>query len=393
MSGSLLSDFIRSNLEPILGEWEAFARTCQPAAEGMNVASLRDHGVQLLNWIAADLETFQTNRQEEDKGKGLARAKFVESVATLHGELRYQDQFTLTQVVAEFRALRASVIRLWINDKGVVGDAQIEDLIRFNEAIDEAVAESVARFSASLEEARDMFTAMLGHDLRNPLAAIVTGASYLQASMPAQSQAGAVSSQILESGHRMRRLIADILDFSQIRLCGEIPIVPGDMNMEEVCREVVEEIKVAHPETVFKIERIGKVSGRWDRERVGQVISNLVSNGLQHGAKDRSITINILGEDTEVLLTVHNWGPVISSRDMATIFEPTKRINTDAQDSKYKGSLGLGLHIVRLIVNAHGGTIEVESTKEKGTTFTVHWPRNFPTPTASRAHVEKGLKQ
>ena len=154
MPGMSLANFIRDNQESILAEWEAFARTCAPGSDGMNVRALRDHATDLLSWIADDLETAQTQRESTEKSRGLAAPKLFESIATKHGNLRFRDQFSLTQVFAEFRALRSSVTRLWTTDRIIANSDQIHDLIRFNEAIDEAVAESVTRYSESVEDLR-----------------------------------------------------------------------------------------------------------------------------------------------------------------------------------------------------------------------------------------------
>lgn len=375
MSAISLSAFIRTNREPILEEWEAFARTCTPAAHGMNSTALRNHAGRILAWIADDLETEQSDQQEDAKARGLADEENGESVASRHGQERYVDQFTLPQIFSEFRALRASVIRLWTNGREVADVDELRDLTRFNEAIDQLVAESVQRFSERLEEARDMFAAILGHDLRTPLGAIIMGASYLESTLAQQTEALATASRILNSGNRMGRLITDILDFSRVRLGGDIPIFPSEMAMDDVCREIVAEVLAGQPDKTVSIVVKGNVSGVWDRERVGQVISNLVSNALQHGIEGSPVVVSLTEADSEVLLAIHNWGPVIPDKDMARIFDLGQRLSVERQGADNTGSLGLGLHIVRLILSAHGGTVEVDSTLENGTTFTTHWPK------------------
>jgi signal transduction histidine kinase len=269
------------------------------------------------------------------------------------------------------------VIRLWTKDQEVTEPGDLKDLTRFNEAIDECLAESLVRFSASLEQSRNMFAAILGHDLRNPLGAIIMGASYLRDILPAGSDSEVMALRILSSGDRMRRLITDILDFSRIQLGGEIQVVPAEMNMEAVCREAVDEILARHPERVVTIKTQGDLSARWDQERVAQVVSNLVSNAFQHGDSDSPVTIILVGEPEEVQLKVQNWGPLISPENLRTIFDPLKRLAAQ-QERNYSGSMGLGLHIARTVVAAHGGSLEVESTKETGTVFTARWPRNVP---------------
>ena len=176
-----LADFIVAHREPILVEWEEFARTCSPASGTMDVDALRDHADQMLTVIAADLETPQDKVEQTEKSKGRADAEEPDptTAAEEHGAGRAESGFTVEQMVAEYRALRASVIRLWTREKGELVPADVEDLTRFNEAIDQALAESVAEYNEELEQSKEMFLAILGHDLRTPLGAISTAASFM----------------------------------------------------------------------------------------------------------------------------------------------------------------------------------------------------------------------
>ena len=168
---SSLSAFIRQHTEQILHEWETFARALAPTGTSMDVAALRDHAHAMLDVIAADLDTPQTARRQAEKSKGLEDVPegVKRSAAAEHGSGRAASGFTVVQMVAEFRALRASVVRLWTAQRQTLGAAEVEELIRFNEAIDQAVAESLARYSRDIDATRERFLAILGHDLRNPL--------------------------------------------------------------------------------------------------------------------------------------------------------------------------------------------------------------------------------
>ncbi|MBC8066490.1 MAG: HAMP domain-containing histidine kinase [Chlorobia bacterium] len=383
MRGPTLAEFIRASIEQILAEWDEFAKSCSPAADSLTPRELGDHAKQMLNWIADDLETSQTRSEQAEKSKGLADETTGESAASKHGAIRFNDQFTLSQVFAEFRALRASVIRLWSRGRSITDTSELLELIRFNEAIDQAVAESVQRFSAGLEESRDIFIAILGHDLRNPLSAIMTGAEYLKRTLPPRSDAEEVATSIHNSAVRMNLLIRDLLDVSRKRLGGDFPMSIGEMELDAVCRKVIDETSRGERGAPIRFETSGNSEGQWDRERMAQVVSNLVGNAIQHGASGTPITVTVQGNG-EVLLIVHNWGEVIPPAALQEIFEPTKRLKSDREEERSRGSLGLGLYIVDLIVGAHGGHIDVTSTKELGTTFTVHLPR------AQTARVPEG---
>jgi K+-sensing histidine kinase KdpD len=181
-----LADFILENREPILVDWEAFARTCGPAGQSMDVTSLRDHANEMLTVIARDLKTPQDKQEQKEKSKGNAPdavkasetlsegGNDTKTAAQRHGADRAEGGFTIDQMVSEYRALRASVIRLWTKAQGALALADLEDLTRFNEAIDQALAESVTRYTQDLDYSKEMFLAVLGHDLRTPLGAIST---------------------------------------------------------------------------------------------------------------------------------------------------------------------------------------------------------------------------
>ena len=190
-----LAEFITANQEPILVEWEAFARTRGAAGGGMDVAALRDHAAEMLTVIAADLNTPQGSAAQAEKGKGRAPAEPHSAdagtgrltAAAEHGAGRAESGFTVEQMVSEFRALRASVIRLWTAARaggrdgasGALDATAVEDLTRFHEAIDQALAESVTRYTQDINESKEMFLAILGHDLRTPLGATLMASRFM----------------------------------------------------------------------------------------------------------------------------------------------------------------------------------------------------------------------
>ncbi len=172
MTASRLQAFIQQNIGAILSEWEVFAKTRIPAAATMSVLEPRDHAGEMLLAIAEDIGRRQSETQREHKARGLADgANGRTTAASAHGAIRHLSGFDLIQVVSEFRALRAAVLRLWAAE-GVWQPEDVEDLTRFSESIDQALAESVASYSAKIDESRDTFLAVLGHDLRGPLATL-----------------------------------------------------------------------------------------------------------------------------------------------------------------------------------------------------------------------------
>lgn len=222
---------------------------------------------------------------------------------------------------------------------------------------------------------REQLLAVLGHDLRNPLNAISASAFQLARAEEWGPPERRAVDRIRKATARMGRMINDILDFARSRLGGGIPVERQRMSLAEVCQAALEELQVSHPERQLLFEAHGDTWGEWDPDRVSQVLGNLVSNAIQHGRDGAPVRTQVRGEPDEVVLEVHNLGEPISSELRARIFDPFKTYLGPQDTAKQKRSLGLGLYIVSQIAAVHGGRVEVRSTADEGTTFTVHWPR------------------
>ena len=387
-----LADFIRSNREPILVEWEAFARTCVPSGGPMDVAALRDHADEMLTAIAADLATPQSGTAQSEKSMGRApdggadgRDHAGRTAAEEHGTGRAQSGFTVAQMVAEYRALRASVIRLWTAAEGALDASDLDDLTRFNEAIDQALAESVLRFNQDVEQAKETFLAILGHDLRTPLGAIQTSATFLLETGAQAEAERTMLARIAGSAKRSVTMVGDLLDFTRSRLGDGIPVVRREADLDRIVRDVVDEIAAAHPARPIRVESAGPARGRWDAARLAQAFGNLIGNAVQHGAAQTAVTVTLRDEGTRVVVAVHNCGAVIPSEQLDGLFNPMKSRQALGPGAAAgpTGSLGLGLYIAERIVHAHDGHVGVESSRaEEGTTFTVHLPRPDQPPAA-----------
>jgi len=384
-----LSDFILTHREQILSEWVVFAQSCDPEGR-MNLAMLRDHASEMLRVIAADLKTTQSKLEQADKSKGKSDADpdpgTPDTAAQSHGAGRADSGFSMEQMVSEYRALRATVTRLWSETAGQLTRTDIDDLIRFNEAIDQALAESTSRFTRDLDHSKEMFLAMLGHDLRTPLGAMIGAAHVIVDSKQLPEMPLKMGSLILSSGQRMNALVGDLLDFTRSRLGNGIAIVRADLDIAEVSRQTVEEIRALHPQRVVNLKATGELRGQWDRARIGQAISNVISNAVQHGSDQTPINVTIHGNADVVAIAIQNWGPVIPPNHLNKIFDPMHRVD-DEKPVGPRSNLGLGLYITERIVAAHGGSISVESSEERGTTFTIQLPKRMRTDLSGLART------
>jgi signal transduction histidine kinase len=369
-----LADFILVEMEQIVVQWEAFAAAQLPAAAGMSSLALRDHARQILEAVAKDLSTAQTREQQSEKSLGRAPVLVgaPETAAQTHAVLRAQGGFDIKQLAAEYRALRASVLRLW-TDAFQPDHTYIGDIMRFNEAIDQALAESIGFFSAQVEESRNLFLGMLGHDLRSPLQTIQMTASFLN-TLNAGSDVSEAAGRLMHSGSRMQALLNDMIDFNRTKLGLGINIAPAKVDLSQVFTQEVNQLRGLNPQIEVKLNLQGDLRGMWDARRLQQLLTNLVRNAIQYGEQNAPVQVKVSGDDAEVRIEVQNHGPVIPAAELGQLFEPLKRGSGQQYAPIGDGNLGLGLYIVREIAKSHGGSVDARS-KTSETVFTVRLPR------------------
>jgi signal transduction histidine kinase len=370
-----LAPFIRANIEPIAAEWERFAATLLPEEE-FSASVLRDHIVEILNEIATDMDRDQSAEQQQIKSEGDSNPfPSREGASVQHALARVKMGLSSRQVISEFRVLRATVVRLWQRSSVELDGVSLNDLIRFNEAIDQLLTEGAITYTKELDRSRELFIGILGHDLRNPLAAI-SGLAKLQLRSKTPERHAQFASQILLSARRMSHIIADIMELTRVRLGSGIAIIPIPTSLRRICMNAIEEMKAIYPKRLLQLNCDDEFPGEWDEARLSQVLSNLLGNALQHGSINFPITVMAKSDENGVEIAVHNEGTGIPPSMIPTLFDSffQGRLDEEANDI-HSNSLGLGLYICKEIILAHGGTIEVQSSDDEGTTFIVGLPR------------------
>jgi signal transduction histidine kinase len=360
-------------MEKILQSWEDFAETISPSTEAMERTGLRAHAEQMLKTIAADLRTSQTAQEQVTKSHGDGPRESRDTAAEDHATARLISGFTLDQMVSEYRALRTSVLLLWAKHVTKDVEFQEQDTIRFHEGIDQALAESVASYSAMIKESQDVFLAILGHDLRTPLGAITLGAQVLLHSDNLGSREIGIASRIYASVNRAGKMVENLLDFTRSHLGRGIPVVPAETNLANVCEEIVDEARVYHVDHPILFESQDAVIASFNAARMEQVFSNRISNAAQHGAEAGPVTVTLHAVEQHAIFSVHNEGEPIAERALPYIFSPMSRHSRFASSDRSRSS-GLGLYIANAVVTAHGGKIELDSHADRGTTFVVKIP-------------------
>ena len=367
-----LSAFIIANMAHILSEWEVFAKTLMPS--GMDQLALRDHAQEILEAIAHDMLIQQSDRQSEEKSKGAEDSHGnTETPAAIHGALRHTSGFDLKQLFAEYRALRASVLRLWAEAGDDASSSAFDEMTRFNEAIDQALAESVSRYSDHVGKSRDTFIAILGHDLRNPLQAISMSAAALSQTDLAPGTRRDAVGRIQSSALAMSHMIRDLLEYTRTRLGKAIPINIERTDVEAVLRDSLAEMQAGNPQRSFRFEAESDLAAFVDGPRLQQAVGNLLGNAVQYGSPGSTVKLVVRSDGDELVIEVTNDGERIPDESLQAIFDPLVQLGDPS--SPRDGNLGLGLFIAREISEGHGGGIGVVST-DRSTTFTIRIPRN-----------------
>jgi signal transduction histidine kinase len=370
-----LSRFIQENIEAILAEWDDFARTMGPPADTMSSGDLRDHAREILHSIIQDMQTEQSEEQREAKSKSKATASpdKLDISSGEHDQMRQRVGFDLCQLGAEYRALRVCVLRLWARTVEVADAAILEDVMRFNESMDRSLAAALVTYSASVANSRDTFLAVLGHDLRNPLDALNSCVKLFSMSKDEAQQQRAVRvarASILS----IKTMISDLLEYTRSRLGKGIEVCPQACDLAVLCREVFEEISLAHPKRAFEAQIPAHVTADFDAPRMRQVLTNLLANAVQHGDAAFPLLLVVAHDRSgSVTLTVRNRGVPIPPESMQVIFNPLVQIETSPTrwHDRPSTSLGLGLYIANEIVTRHGGRLQVTSSAADGTAFMV----------------------
>jgi signal transduction histidine kinase len=359
-----LTEFISRNGDSIVKRWEGEIR--KTIAESPNWV-LRDHALAILSFLSTRLLespclTVEQERTADSKN---------ESVTIQHVLLAIESGLDLAQVIGEFQALRNCVIELWrsLDPAGFRDGA--DEIADFCAVLDENVRDALLYYKDRETRYRDRFLRIVGHELRNPINSIVLGATALS-SQDLSPAASATVARVLTSARRLTGMLGDFLEFSRGRLKIAMPIVPVATDLRILVNEAIDEVTLTYPESRIELAFEGHLNGRWDPNRVRQLISNLILNAIQHGSGDR-IEVEAKGDKTVVSITIHNQGPAIPDETLAGLFDP---LVTCTRDHRPGTGLGLGLFVVKQIVTSHWGSITVSSTDGSGTTFTVTLPRH-----------------
>jgi signal transduction histidine kinase len=395
-----LADFILANVEPILAEWESFARSIWPNGATAEPAEMRDEAEDILRATAVDMQSEQTAAQQADKSKGASRPRDegggLTRASSAHGTGRAASGFNLWAVVAEYRALRASVLRLW-RDSGPAPDVRdVDEITRFNESMDQSLSNAVRGYAAQVDRereallareqasrreaeaanrAKDVFLATLSHEMRTPLNAIVGWLSLLRHE-DAETRHFQEGLKVIERNTQAQmQLIDDLLDVSRI-VSGKLRVDIRPCELTDVINVGVNAMRPAAEARgiTLNVRLDPSASAAWcDSVRIQQVVWNLVSNAVKFTPKGGRVDVTLSREQSSFQIQVSDNGQGISPELLPHVFDRFRQ--SDSSTRRRFAGLGLGLSIVKYIVEAHGGAVEAKSAGEgKGSTFTIRLP-------------------
>ena len=373
-----LSVFIEEHLDEVVHEWGVFAQSIAHKWEPMSQIAGADHARAMLLAITADMNTAQNAGQRSAKAQGRVPVLLstLKTAAFTHGVGRHLSGFDVDQLVSEFRALRASVLTLWRESGTALSGeaAAIEEIARFNEGIDQALTESIQSYLAKVDHSRDMFLAVLGHDVRGPLSGISIATNLLEKPGLTEPARLKIALRVRRAVGVIVRLTSDLLEYARSRLGSGMPVERSDCDLREICEEAIDALKAAYPNQAVNAEYFGDLKARFDNVRLHQALGNLLNNAVQHGDTSRPISVSARREGKELLIAVANHGQPIPAEAFTRVFEPLYRLPPERDELfEQRSRVGLGLFIVKQIVESHGGTISVESSTER-TVFTIRLP-------------------
>jgi signal transduction histidine kinase len=371
---SRIAAMLRNRQDELIDEWIARVRDdpAIPQARCLDEEALRNNVPMIVEALIASL----SQRGQPDDAQGQSAHQIGgEQAAKTHAQHRRADRYSLAEELRELHHLRAVFIDLCAR-AGLTLQGEEAKLVHgvIDEVMTTAAHEMETMISADLRrdlELRELFIAVVGHDLRTPLTSIVLASSKLLLQDDFADTVKKDLRRITASAARMQRLIEDLLDMARIS-SGGMPIVRAPTDIRSLCEQVIDTAMVAYPQATILLSAPEVVKGDWDAERLTQLVQNLVSNAIEHGERGAPIRIEVRPSDSAVEIEVHNRGVPIPPSILPSIFDPFIQGEPAARRSK---GIGLGLFIARTIAVAHGGSLRATSDAEHGTSFLATLPR------------------
>lgn len=324
--------------------------------------SLPEYLTQLVDALSKTIDRTEA-RKRFDKAASLR-------VGKKHGKERAGAMdYTMDQMILEYHILRQVIFDVMEEDGTALNIIDTEIIIC---SVEQAVNDAATEFSNTLSDIQEKLAQTLAHDLRNPIAAAKVSATLILRRPENENNCIKNASRISNCLDRLDKMISDLLDASRIRAGESLPLEMKECDLDWLVREVAIEAGMVH-NVKFNVVSDAPCVGMWNEDGLRRVLENLTTNAVKYGDKSKPINLNLEQDDKTATFCVHNDGEPISPDDLPILFQKFRR----AKAVENKSGWGLGLTMVEGMVEGHKGSIRVESTKEKGTSFTVQLPKIY----------------
>lgn len=351
---------ILSHSEDILKLWSERARK-----EIKNTRNLK-HPI-LINTLPAYINSLAEFLTSDFKMSGLEES--IDISEEHGGERARLSNYDPSDLIKEYQIFRLALFEILQNQNHILQEAE---RMAINHFIDQSIRNAVSSFELVQLQIREQFIATLTHDLRNPLGAAAMAAELIIDELDNPKEIAFLVSKVRDNLKRANRMIQDLLDTNLVHTGARLNLEISKADVFEVLNEVTKDLSLIHgPRFIINGYSI---FGFWDCNYLMRAFENLCSNAIKYGDSNSPITVSVKENHERVIVSVHNRGEPIPIEEQETIFQAYRRAHA-ARYGQQKG-WGLGLPLIRAVAEAHGGSVGLTSTVEKGTTFTIDIPKD-----------------
>ena len=359
------SDRLKQNVERIMQRWEARSRAEVSASLHQDSLVLQDSLPMYLNQLVDELST------RTEKTPAQTTADEIEStrIGRNHGRERagYAD-YSMSQLILEYHILRQVIFQVLEEEAPLNVDER--DIIIGS--IEQAVNDAATQFSETLQDIQELLMVTITHDLRGPINVVKMGTQLIRRRLQKGDTHLDVATRMMGAIDRLDSMIQNLLDASRLRAGQSLKLKFEECDLERLGKEVVEDLSFAYGER-FVIVSDSDVRAYCSPKEMRRVIENLATNAVKYGAPSTPITLTLQQTETQISLAIHNEGAAIALDAQSILFQQFRR-TACAEDQT---GWGLGLFLAKSIVEAHQGTLEVESAEGQGTSFVIKLPKSL----------------
>ncbi len=360
---------LRDRKELVIQSWVERMRCEVPPAAQTRRNLLVNSLPHFLDELIASLNTSSPRMQE------------AKEQASEHAEQRADlETFSLAQLLKEYKILRQVIFDVIeaeepipTRERNLILDFIQTGMIEAAAQFEHLQTEKLSKAYELERAARDQFVATLSHDLKTPLATARLAAQLLMRRLKDSEHEGSLA-RTIRNIDRADKMIENLLDVSLIRVGQAVPLAISQSDLVEIVRDAVSELSAIYGDRFEVIIPSATLPGFWSTAHLGRCVENLLTNAVKYGADGLPVSVTVEDHQSDVYVKVHNWGNTIEPDQLNSIFDPFRR-STSANRSGKKG-WGLGLTLVKGVVEAHGGDVLADSSKDEGTTFTIRLPKD-----------------